>query len=1174
MNVAGVCTISNNPCTTPGQDLVTCPNLGKCSITGSICSSNAGCPQQPGTLPPIAAVCSTGGVGGVATATLRNDAENNGVVCRRNNKASGAYTSGAYTYPSGLFLTPISNGTGVDACTATDHWQATPRHYWKTSVEWCDKWITVGSGDKWENYGTANPNGTCQPFRDSTHLYPRFYPFGGVPGVDDATRRTVAAFARVDLDINNAGATYNHGLDSDGNPVVRTFAQEMTNYANWFAYYRTRIQAVKTVTTLAFTQLDKNYRVGLHTLSNGVGSGPTQSGPPDPAKFVDIKDFVPAQKTAWWTELFAIALPLQMETPNLDAMMRIGEYFKNKGVTAGLTGADPIVLSCQKNWHMLFTDGFTNQPKLPLTAVGDQDDVVPVYPDFATNPIAGLVPGQPWPYLFREDPNGQASDAASDYAMNYWVTDLRPAGDPNEINNVSTSCVDPARWQHLNFAAMSLGTQGKLPAGNQSVTETQIAAGSLMWPQPYPKVYKPDASGVDDLWHAAKNGRGRFVNADSADELKLGMGQILQDVVNQSGTRAGAGFQSSVVSSTAKWVYRAKFEPGWGGSLAKIEIDPKTGLEINQPPIWEASAQLSTQLLPTVAAPQPWFTNRRIVTMDDGAKAVPFLSGSISAAQEDSLAPGKATKATKVLAWLRGDATNEGTKLGQLRVRSSCTVGENFLGDIVNSRPVYVGVPKAPYLDSNDVGYSSFKATFANRKAMVYVGANEGMLHVFDDSNGNESWAYIPHQLYRANNTGLGALAYQDGALPPFRHHYYVDSTPRIIDASFDVVSGQWHSLLVGGMGKGGQSYYALDVTDPSAVTDELTAAQQVLWEFTNSDLGYTYGQPMITKSHAFGGKWLVIVPSGYNNAATGEGKVFFIDAANGNLLHTMSTGSGSTASPAGLAHIAGYTKDYQNQMVEQIYGGDLYGHFWRFDVSDPSEKNWTVREIAYLTDPVNGLAQPVTTAPQIEIDLSNGVDRWVFVGTGRLLDASDVADTQSQTFYAIRDGTANAPKEFCPGSASCTPTLARANLTPLVDKLNGLAAKPANGWYEDLAAGQRIITPIQAVVSVVGYVGTSPQTDPCLTGEPATLYVRQFSDGQSLLIDPTDPTDTARVAYIFEPNGGVGIEIVSFSENATAAGPDLRVGVTLGDGKVKFFKIKKPDVLSAHRMSWRLLGQ
>jgi len=142
--------------------------------------------------------------------------------------------------------------------------------------------------------------------------------------------------------------------------------------------------------------------------------------------------------------------------------------------------------------------------------------------------------------------------------------------------------------------------------------------------------------------------------------------------------------------------------------------------------------------------------------------------------------------------------------------------------------------------------------------------------------------------------------------------------------------------------------------------------------------------------------------------------------------------------------------------------------------------------------------------------------------------------------------------------------------------KLTGLAAKPANGWFEDLPAGQRIVTPTVAAVSVVAYVGTSAQQDPCLTGQPATLYVRQFSDGSSLLLDPTDPTGKTIVASIDSPEGGVGIEIVSFSQNASSqTGPDLRVAVTLGTtGKVIFYKIKNPDNFFAHRMSWRLLGQ
>ncbi|TMH09094.1 MAG: hypothetical protein E6H67_00075, partial [Betaproteobacteria bacterium] len=265
--------------------------------------------------------------------------------------------------------------------------------------------------------------------------------------------------------------------------------------------------------------------------------------------------------------------------------------------------------------------------------------------------------------------------------------------------------------------------------------------------------------------------------------------------------------------------------------------------------------------------------------------------------------------------------------------------------------------------------------------------------------------------------TGLGALAYQDGALPAFRHHYYVDLTPKIADVDFNAPSGdQWRTLLVGGLGKGGNRYFALDVTDPSAVTTEAAAATEVLWEFppvgdTAIDMGYTYGKPIIAKTRAlFNGAWVVMVGSGYNNPS-GVGKLYFLQASDPTHYKMMSTGAGSAGSPAGLAHPAGYTQDFHNQLAEQIYAGDLLGNFWRFDVSDTtSDTHWSVGQYAQLIAPGGGGLQPVTTPPEIKIDVSNGIDRWVFVGTGKLYDESDLADSQLQTMYAFRDGTASAP--------------------------------------------------------------------------------------------------------------------------------------------------------------------
>jgi type IV pilus assembly protein PilY1 len=1170
-STAGVCSITNVACTVPGVDLTKCPPVGKCSVSGAQCTTFADCPSLPGPLAPNAAVCSTGGVGGVATATLRNDAENAGLACRHNNKAYAGVAAGPYNYPSATadpvtgrkYMTPITNGTGVDACPSTNHFASVPRHYWKSEVEWCDKKIAT-AGDKWLGYGT-DAGGTCQPGKDATHIFPRFYQFGAASYVNNYN---TSAFQRVDLDITKRlTATYTHTwIDAVGQTqtITRNFDAEMTNYANWFAYYRTRIQAVKTVTALTFINLDDQYRVGFHTLSNGLT---TSTGQSDPATFVNIADFDAAQKAAWFQQLFAITIPLRLETPTLDAMSRIGEYFRTGGSGALAGATDPIIISCQKNWHMDFTDGITNQPGLPASTAANQDDTVPALPQTVT----GLTAGQPWPHPFREDPTAGASNAASDYSMKYWVTDLRTSG-ANATDDVPATTKDPATWQHLNFAAMSLGTQGKLPIANQSLTENLLAAGSLQWPQPTPNVFRPDNSGVDDLWHAATNGRGRFVNAQSADELKLGMGQILQDITNQAGSRAGVGLASSSISLSNHAVYRVTFQPGWAGTLTKIDIDPVSGAQVAD--LWEAALQLHNQLtiVPGVKD-TPWFTERKIFTTNDSGTSVPFLWANLSAAQQDSLAPGLPAVGQAVLEYLRGNPTNEGVSLGQFRVRATASFGENFLGDIVNSQAVYVGAPNAPYLDGTDPGYSAFVTSLSGRPRMVYAGGNDGMLHAFKDANGDEAWAYIPRDLYRPDNTGLGALAYQDGALPPFRHHYYVDSTPRIVDVDFG--GPDWRSILVGGLGKGGKSYYALDVTQPAGIVDETTAAAQYLWTFTDADMGYSYGRPMLAKTRAFNGAWLAVFAAGYNNVSgpkAGQGLIYFVDAKTGvQVRPPMTTGFGNAASPSGLAHIAGYTKDFHNQLIEQIYGGDLYGNFWRFDVSDANEANWTVQKLATFTDP-GGNPQPVTTPPQIEIDIGNGVDRWVFIGTGRLLDDTDITDTnianQQQTFYAIRDGTTTTP---LPITAALQP---RADFAALTDKLNGLSAKPAKGWYDDLPAGERIITAVQAALSVVAYVGTSPQDNPCLTGLPATLYAREFALGESLLSDASGNP----VVGIAEVQGAVGLDIAIFSDSTgpqSASTLDIRIAVTAGTtGNVFFQRIRLPAVLAAHRMSWRLLGQ
>jgi type IV pilus assembly protein PilY1 len=1172
-NVAGHCSIQTGTACTSNANCGTV--AGACSISGAACTTDANCPGVPTA--SASAVCSD--MLADASHTLRYDADHDGVVCRHNNQAyTDGTTAAPFNYPNSKYNTPVTAGTGSDACVATPRFKSVPRHYWVTNVEWCD---AANASGPWTGYGD-NSTGTCQSFKDTTHIYPRFYQFGAGPSDAGYTDNTsTPAFQRVDLvsgnsytftyksvDWTNVAGPTEQGSDT----VTRTYAQEMENYANWFAYYRTRIQAVKTVTSLSFLgtdpttgkfNVDDQFRVGLHSLSS------TKDG--IATVFVPVDDFGSTQKTTWATKLFGMNINMAQDTPNLSAIERIGEYYKNGSSGELGSTVDPIVLSCQKNWHMLFTDGLTYQKDLPSVTPGaDQDDTV-TGGDYVT--AAGLTSGANWPPPYREDPDNKIENSAADYATYYWVTDLRTSGSLS-TNNVGTSAADKANWQHVNFAAISLGTEGKLSAGDQSGVEAQLSAGSVQWPTPYPSVTAPDASGVDDLWHASINSRGRFVNADNADEIKVGMGAILADIANTAGSRAGAGLQSINFTGDTAYSYVVTFEPGWGGTVAKTPISTST-LEASAPAAWQVGGgkdvtspvdSLYAQLTPTTAKPTPWYSNRNIVTMHTNGTAIPFLFDQLSDQQQDALAPGKPDSGKRVLEYLRGSAQNEGSGTLNFRTRVSP------LGDIVDASPVYVGAPNEPYKDSSDPGYSTFVAANKTRKAMIYVAANDGMLHAFDDDTGFERFAYIPRTVIRPAETsttnpdpGIPALTLKEGALPPFKHHFYVDSTPKVVDVDFG--GEDWHSILVGGLGKGGHAYYALDVTTPDGILNEADAASRVLWEFSDDDLGYTYGQPIITKTAAWSGKWIVVVPSGYNNAS-GVGKIWFLDAKTGEVLKTMSTGFGSSASPSGLAQIAGFKQDYQNELQDAIYGGDQYGNVWRFDVSDPNPDNWTVGLLAKLTAP-DGSLQPVTTAPQIEIDIVNGKDRWVFVGTGRLLDQSDLDDPQIQSFYALRDGSETKPNPIVSGSP-----VVRSDLK-LVTSAAGTGSVTAKGWVDDLPQYSQIVSPFAAVFSIAMYSGTKPQTDPCLTGQQADIYVRSFAEGVSQIDDTAATGDglTCTAESCESSSGAVDLDFI-ITKNPDGSYSLSGGGTSAINGKLFRVPIKPLQFNYSHRLSWRILSE
>jgi type IV pilus assembly protein PilY1 len=1163
-----------------------------------------------------------------------------GTICRHNNFN---YGTGALpgAYPSGKFISPVSSGCPTDIPTSV----LIPRHYYVVdSVDFCTTPNTTANA-QWNGFGTS----ACQGKNDfATHKFVKYGQFHRIDLVDGRNYPFVDA-------VNGAAGT-------------RTYAEEAINYANWYAYYRTRLLAAKTTSSIAFSFLDNTYRVGFHDLGT--------SSTTIPPIWVDVGDFEDkapgTHRSDWYKALFGISVS-NFSTYTMSAMLRIGNLFKTGGAS-GLPSTvnplpaaakDPITLSCQSNYHVLITDGFTNEPTLQTPAwIGDQDGNEPASfpPPVSTTdnalPNLNLLLGKPWPTPYVQQTKA-VSNTLADIATYYWATDLRPtlkndvpawatlSGDqctaaapcpplfppPTDLDWTK----DVAWWQHVTFSAISFGSEGILDASRNDNTATGtlplIYTGALNWPdltnpnQPINPPTAKGAAGVDDLWHATVNSRGMFVYAKSPVEVAYGLAAILNGITNGVKARTGVAFNGQVLDQNNNVIFEPKIEPYWGGDLIKVEIDPVSGVEVKQ--WWKASTTLASQIDPAVAKiAEPWMDQafRRVVTIGKSGLGDAFRDTRLTAAQLASLSPDP-TKQKKIIAYLRGGSTYggtviEGTKPGQFRQR------HGPLGDITNAQPLIVNAPDRNYRDATDPGYSAFVAATAARQTVVVAPANDGMVHVFDagpmpkaasGSNpaipvsaggGTELFGYIPTALFRGvagsvateDVTAIQALTYQDAGAPIYHHHFYVDSSPRSADVDFGNGAGLWHTVVVGGLGKGGNSYYALDLTDVT-VANEATAAAKVLWEWNNPDSdvasgaslasgtspGFSYGRPVIVKvrdsAYAYG-RWVVIVTGGYNNSS-GKGKVFFLDAATGKLLSTITTSAGTGADPSGLAQTHAFVKDETNQTAEQIYGGDLLGNVWRIDVS-ATDSYLTAPAVlfAQLTDP-GGKPQPVTTAPQIEIDLNNGVDRYVFVGTGRLLHPDDLTDPpvpQQQTFYAIRDGSLS---KFDPpaGPNGIQPRTGPGQMAPInADEVSAIVGGAPNGWYQDLPnnpadlydpvtspkgrGAERIVIDPSASVNVATYIGTMVQNDPCVISLPAFLYARNFTTGETLLED----SGGTLMAYLPFGSGGVGfagpIGAIQ-ADGSMALGGLMTPETGGGTSPVKF---KNPITGPGIRWSWRLL--
>ncbi len=494
---------------------------------------------------------------------------------------------------------------------------------------------------------------------------------------------------------------------------------------------------------------------------------------------------------------------------------------------------------------------------------------------------------------------------------------------------------------------------------------------------------------------------------------------------------AGVNQKQSAKVQSGAFAYFSFYDPdNWTGRLTANQLQTSTSggvttLSIVATPTWDASCVLtggncaSTTTSVTAEAP-----SSRVILTWNGTQGVPFKWDDLSSAEQsaiDSGDPSGETEPWTRVAFLRGDRTNEVNSSGTCPAASLSTAQPCFreragvLGDIVDSSPSWVGPPSSPYTaswgdrlyptatmpENSGTNYAGFVTAEETRENVVYVGANDGLLHgfrsgafnadgTFDTSaanDGSEVLAYMPGSTIQGavvnagtscttsgDSSGTSVVDTIHGTNPAncnavttnldysnaqYGHNFYVDATPGSGDLFYN---GAWHTWLVGGMGPGGAVIYALDVTDPTTFSD--TNAQSLVMGEWNpatiscanvtttpgcgQNLGNTYGTPQIRRLH--NGDWGVIFGNGFGSSS-GDAGIYILTISptatvtngvpQGMTLYYLSTNTAGTNN--GIAYTTPVDLD-GDHITDYVYAGDLNGNIWRFDLTSSDPTQWGIQ--------------------------------------------------------------------------------------------------------------------------------------------------------------------------------------------------------------------------------------
>ncbi len=500
---------------------------------------------------------------------------------------------------------------------------------------------------------------------------------------------------------------------------------------------------------------------------------------------------------------------------------------------------------------------------------------------------------------------------------------------------------------------------------------------------------------------AEAGGTGEAYFANNMEELLDALKDIFPQIYAASYTRSNPVITALADPTDNLRIYSAYFDyPVWRGHLKAFEVDKTDGHIIGPVSTWTGDCDADG-------------TNDG----DAGCEMKLHGRGTVYTTVGSGISPTRIEFSTSNVSTLKsyvnpggydidGDGTPDETSdaetiinyvldPGYDNAKYKGTRDEDWpLGDIYHSGPVIVTKPAFNLVESNYPGYTGFKTDHASRNTLIYVGANDGMVHAISALTGQEVWAYIPKAVLTK--------------LYEFRigHRFTVDLPMRAADIYSEGGSGTpwsavspgneklgWHTILVSGLRKGGYYYFAIDITDENN--------PQPMWEITDDNMGQTWSTPSFGRIKVNGeNKYVLFVGGGYSATENKGNRVYIIDVATGTILKEITVGSATNNVPSELLVVRNDNQGssiYGN--IDAVYFGDTSGTLWKLsDLNADSGWNPTLEELFTPNDP-----RPIYHKPTIAIHKRCN-RRFILFGTGDETSPTD-SDTYDH-FYEVEDRT------------------------------------------------------------------------------------------------------------------------------------------------------------------------